>query len=455
MTRVTGSNQAVIRAMVTDDTSLYRRTIADILDGMDNVEVIAAAYDGEDCLVQASKLLPDFITMDIQMPRRNGLSTLEEIKKRKLPIHVVMVCSETEESAEQTVQALRMGALDMILKPNGTDFSENKRSLEQQLANHVQTVRALKGRRNPFAPQAEIPSAEPAASAPPAVQQKDSPEPSSTSSLTAAESRIAARRRRAQDESPQTQGETEQPNSNNAQEDIQPAPAAQEPAPVARRKYQVDPSSIERSIEPAISRPKKSAIPQCICIGVSTGGPQSLGILIQDFPLGLPLPIFIVQHMPPIFTKSLADHLNRSGKIRVSEAVDGEMAKDGHIYIAPGGKHMRVDRKPSGLQIQITNDPPVGACKPSVDYLFESVERCVGGDAIAIILTGMGADGLAGCKKLHASGARVIAQNAETCVVYGMPRQIVDNNLAHEILPLSEIASRIGQLVPKRSIVCN
>ena len=404
MSNVPGNKAAPIRAMVTDDTSLYRRTISDILDSLPDVEVIAAAYDGEDCLIQATKLMPDFITMDMQMPRRDGLSTLEEIKRRKLPIHVVMVCSQTAESAEQTVQALRMGALDMILKPNSGDMLENKKSLVQQLQYHVQTVRALKGRRHPFSGPATISTLNP----------KGLPESNLTSSAT---SSIGSRE-------------------------------------VASARQDLG-AFVQRPVNAVLPKPRKSANPRCICIGVSTGGPQSLGTVIQNLPEGLSVPILIVQHMPPLFTKSLADHLNRSGRVRVSEAVDGEMALPGKVYIAPGGKQMRVEIKGTGLLIRVTDDPPVGACKPSVDYLFDSVERCVGGDAVAIILTGMGNDGLASCRRLHASGACIIAQNAETCVVYGMPRQIVDNNLAHEILPLEEIAGRMVQLVAKKSFQCN
>jgi len=147
--------------------------------------------------------------------------------------------------------------------------------------------------------------------------------------------------------------------------------------------------------------------------------------------------------------------LNRSGKIRVSEAVEGEIAINGKVYIAPGGKQMKVEKTLLGFKIRITNDPPIGSCKPSVDYLFNSVEDCVGGEALAIILTGMGSDGLAGCKRLYMSGARVLAQDSESCVVYGMPRQIVENNLAHEVLPLNAIASRIIQVLSKQSVLCS
>ena len=359
-----------LRAIVTDDTSLYRRMLTDILKSLPGVEVVGAAFDGEDCLTMAEKLKPDFITLDMQMPRRDGLSTLEEIKRRKLDAEVVMVCSPTVESAEQTLRALRMGALDMILKPSSNDFSANKRDLESQLLNQVLTVRARRAKR-----------------AQPMIARSENLRPTS---------------------------------------------------PIETNSNSV-----------------RMKTPKCVCIGVSTGGPQALGIVLNALPGNLPVPIFIVQHMPPVFTKSLADHLNGSGKIRVSEAVDGEIAANGKVYIAPGGKQMRIEKQLLGLQIRVTNDPPIGACKPSVDYLFNSVEGSVGGEALAIILTGMGSDGLAGCKKLHLRGARIIAQDADSCVVYGMPRQIIENNLAHEVLPLNSVAARITQLLSKQSVLCS
>lgn len=360
-----------LRAIVADDTSLYRRMITDILKAIPGVEVVGAAFDGEDCLTMADKLKPDLITLDMQMPRRDGLSTLEEIKRRKLSAEVIMVCSQTVESAEQTLQAFRIGALDMILKPNSSDFAANKKDLETQLLNQVLTVRARSGKR-----------------------------------ITSA----------------------------------------------AASRIRTQPTVALTAKSPNNGRTKT---PKCVCIGVSTGGPQALGVVMQGLPGDLPVPIFIVQHMPPVFTKSLADHLNRSGKIRVTEAVDGEVAINGKVYIAPGGKHMKVEKTPLGFKVRITNDAPIGSCKPSVDYLFNSVDDCVGGEALAIILTGMGSDGLAGCKRLHSSGARVIAQDADSCVVYGMPRQIAENNLAHEVLPLNAVASRITQVLSKQNVLCS
>ena len=377
MNALASKEQNRLRVLVTDDTALYRRAISEILSTLEDVDVVGSAFDGEDCLGMAEKLKPDLITLDIQMPRRDGLSTLQELRKRGIDSEVVMVCSETLESANQTLSALRMGALDLILKPSGSDSIANKRNLELQLSKQLQTIRFKKSRR---------------------------PLRSSGIDMSSA-------------------------------------------------------SSASQSIRSATATPKAgmnqerafvgSNNPKCVCIGISTGGPQSLTTLVKGLPVDLGVPIFIVQHMPPVFTKSLAEHLNNATKLKVSEATDGEFAKANHIYIAPGGKQMKVERNLTNIQIRVTDDPPVGACKPSIDYLFESIGSCYGRDTLAIIMTGMGSDGLAGCKKLHGLGARILAQDEASCVVYGMPRQIAENGLAHEILALDMVAARIAQLIKK------
>jgi two-component system chemotaxis response regulator CheB len=361
-----------VRALVTDDSALYRRMIGDILRSIDQVEVIGAAFDGEDCLGLIEKERPDLVTLDLQMPRRDGLSTLREIKARGLDTNVVVVCSPTSESAEQTVAALQCGALDLILKPASASLQENARSLESQIRSHVETVIARVSNR--FAR--------------PAMQARNG----GSIVSHAVPSHVAA---------PDT-------------------------------------------IRPRTPLSGKQA--ECVCIGVSTGGPKALQEILRGFPENFRLPIFIVQHMPPLFTKSLADHLNQTCAIKVHEASDGDIARAGNVYIAPGGKHMKIDRTAGSLRISVTDDLPVAACKPSVDYLFQSIHAAVGGKVIVAILTGMGNDGLASCRRLAAAGAHIIAQNAESCVVYGMPRQIVENHLANEILPLQDIGGRIVQI---------
>ncbi len=180
-------------------------------------------------------------------------------------------------------------------------------------------------------------------------------------------------------------------------------------------------------------------------IGVSTGGPKALAELLPQLPAGFPLPILLVQHMPPKFTASLAESLNRSCKVRVREAVDGERPAPGVVLIAPGGLHMKVVRGDTGDVVKLTQDPPECSCRPSVDYLFRSLAEAYDGRVLAIVLTGMGEDGWRGSRDIHDRGGRVLAQNEATCTVYGMPRGPVEAGIATAV-PLAQMADAVVQI---------
>lgn len=187
--------------------------------------------------------------------------------------------------------------------------------------------------------------------------------------------------------------------------------------------------------------------PELVLIGVSTGGPNALAVLLPALPR-LGVPVLIVQHMPPLFTQTLAENLSGKCTLGVREAVHGETAEADTVYIAPGGRQMRLAPGPEGSKvIQITDDPPENNCRPAVDYLFRSVSLQFPGRAMGVILTGMGSDGTLGLKLLKRHGCFVIAQDEASCVVYGMPKSAVDAGLADEVLPLEAIAGRIAAVV--------
>lgn len=200
---------------------------------------------------------------------------------------------------------------------------------------------------------------------------------------------------------------------------------------------------------------KPHRLPRIMAIGISTGGPKALMQLIPSLPANFPVPIVLVQHMPPVFTKTLAEELNRHSKLNVVEAAHGDALRPGSVYIAPGGKQMKLLRHGLTTSVVITDEAPERNCKPSVDYLFRSVAEIYGGDVLAAILTGMGDDGLLGCKLLKRRGATIMAQNEASCVVYGMPRQIVENNLADCILPLEKLAEQMVRLTGQEIGVCH
>ncbi len=188
---------------------------------------------------------------------------------------------------------------------------------------------------------------------------------------------------------------------------------------------------------------------ECVVIGISTGGPAALTRLLPALPGTFPIPILIVQHMPPIFTKSLADDLNRACALTVSEAQDGQAVCAGEVLIAPGGKQMRLEQDENGLHVRITNDPPERSCRPSVDYLFRSVADVVSGRALAVIMTGMGDDGTLGCRLLKRKGSTVVVQDEASSVVYGMPRQVVESGVADHVASLSDMPQVMWDLVQK------
>lgn len=190
-----------------------------------------------------------------------------------------------------------------------------------------------------------------------------------------------------------------------------------------------------------VQRNEKS---QIIAIGSSTGGPNALITLLSEMPNNIGVPIVITQHMPPVFTASLAKTLDAKSRLTVKEAKDGDLLLPNTVYIAAGGQQMKIA---SGIRyqkmIRITDDPPENSCKPSVDYLFRSVSREFGSKVTGVILTGMGSDGKIGMSVMKSAGALIIAQNAETCIVYGMPKAVIEAGLADHILPLNQIKDEI------------
>jgi two-component system chemotaxis response regulator CheB len=182
---------------------------------------------------------------------------------------------------------------------------------------------------------------------------------------------------------------------------------------------------------------------EVLVIGTSTGGPVALRELLPRLSGDFPVPILIVQHMPPGYTHSLAERLNQASPLEVVEACDGMTLEAGWAYVAPGGRQMKITKRGRQAIIRITDDPPENSCRPSVDYLFRSAAEVYGSEVLAIILTGMGRDGVEGCRDLKNRGARVIAQHPDGCTVYGMPKAVTEAGLADQVLPLPRIASSL------------
>jgi two-component system chemotaxis response regulator CheB len=216
-----------------------------------------------------------------------------------------------------------------------------------------------------------------------------------------------------------------------------PQPAAQMTSVRTRTAPEAEP--VENMTRAALS-----AKPDMVLIGVSTGGPNALARVLPNIPAGIGVPVLVVQHMPPIFTQSLADSLSMKCALRVREASHNEEIEPNTVYIAPGGKQMRLASPVGGRKvIEITDDPPENNCKPAVDYLFRSVANNFPGRAMAVILTGMGNDGTLGLRLLKRRGCYVIAQDEASCVVFGMPKAAIDAGVVDAVLPIDAIAARI------------
>ncbi|MCC5638544.1 chemotaxis response regulator protein-glutamate methylesterase [Nostoc sp. CHAB 5844] len=193
--------------------------------------------------------------------------------------------------------------------------------------------------------------------------------------------------------------------------------------------------------------PSKTAPVDVVAIGVSTGGPNALAILLSEMPADFSVPILIVQHMPPMFTKLLAERLSSKCQIPVEEAVDGMVLEAGQVWVAPGDFHMIVQRDATAVRLALHQAPPENSCRPSVDVLLRSVAQVYGASAIAVILTGMGQDGLHGCQCIREAGGKVLAQDEASSVVWGMPSFVVNAGLANRIVPLEQMAGEIMQYI--------
>ncbi len=194
-----------------------------------------------------------------------------------------------------------------------------------------------------------------------------------------------------------------------------------------------------------------SARLEAVVIGCSTGGPDALARVIPNLPADLPVPVFVVQHMPEGFTRSLASRLNEASELEVLEADHGLSVRPGQVIVARGGRHLRLERRSRGaISLALTDDPPEHRCRPAVDYTLRSAAQLFDGKLLAVILTGMGRDGTAGCELVRAQGGVVLAQHATGCVVYGMPKAVIQAGLAHKVMPLSQVASQIEAFVRGR-----
>lgn len=353
-----------ITVIVVDDSALIRSLLAAMIDRQPDMQCIGQAHDPLMAREMIRNLNPDVITLDIEMPRMDGLDFLRRIMQLR-PMPVVMVSTLTERGAEVTMRALELGAVDFVAKPR-MGVSQGIAQLESEICEKIRAAsHARIGKR----------SASAAAQAAGVVLSPSGPK-NQTAQMYRGTERIVA-------------------------------------------------------------------------IGASTGGTEAIREVLVELPFDFPA-IVITQHMPPGFTKSFAQRLDSLCRMSVREATDGERLLPGHVYIAPGGQHLVIDRSGSNYVARIDNSEPVNRHRPSVDRMFESVAARAGANAIGVMLTGMGKDGAEQMLAMRRAGAHTIAQDEASCVVFGMPREAIAVGAAVEVLPLDRIANGIQQALAAR-----
>jgi len=379
-----------LKVLVADDSVIFRRVLVETLASLPDVEVIGTAANGKQALQRVRELEPDLLTLDMEMPEMDGLAVLDALRQSQSKVSVIVVSALTRQGGHLTLRALEKGAFDFITKPDTSGAEQSREALRQELAPRARALASRLEIRNILRNKPQV-AASPA---------------------------------------PGKEG------------------AVRGPSPLASgRSNAAAPRAALDGIAGRMNRLTSPGRPELVLIGVSTGGPNALANLMPALPRDLGIPILIVQHMPPIFTQSLAESLDGKCAIRVREATTGETAQPDTAYIAPGGRHLRLQSGPNGAKVlQVTDDPPENNCRPAVDYLFRSAANLFPGRSLAVILTGMGSDGTLGLRLLKRQGSYVIAQDEASCVIFGMPRAAIEAGVVDAVLPLDAIAARITQI---------
>jgi len=358
-----------IRVLVIDDSASVRQALCAVLSEDPDIEIMGVASDPFVAARRIHDEVPDVITLDVEMPRMDGITFLRKLMAQR-PIPVVMCSSLTERGSETLMQALAAGAVDVILKPK----LEAAQYLMEAKIRICDVVKAAARARLPPTP---VPHSDKRSSAP--------------------QPKLSA--------------------------DVMLAP------PTGNR---------------AMARTTESVV----CIGASTGGTESLRVVLEVLPAGSP-GIVVVQHMPEKFTAALAHRLNGLSQMEVREAADGDTVLRGRVLIAPGNKHILLQRSGARYYVTVKDGPLVSRHRPSVDVLFRSAAHNAGANALGIIMTGMGDDGAKGLLEMRQAGANTIAQDEASCVVFGMPKEAIALGAACHVLPLESLAREISRVHAK------
>lgn len=410
-----------LKVLVVDDSSFFRRRVSDILNQDPDLEVVGTAVNGKEAVEKAIELRPDAITMDVEMPVMDGITSVRMIMEQA-PTPILMFSSLTHQGAKATFDALDAGALDFLPK-KFEDIARDKKEASETLQ---QRVKAIARKRTFYRPNRPAPAAAPSS-------------PTRTSAFDS--SRTQLQSGTASTRTVRESGFKAPPNASGLgrySADRTRTPAA--PIDNGLRK----PLREEPVAPPAPRSAARSGEVKLLVIGTSTGGPVALQKILTALPKNYPQPILLVQHMPATFTAAFAARLNSLCRITVKEAENGDVLRPGVAYLAPGGTQMMVEGSAGNAKLRVlTDDSPRITYKPSVDITFGSVAKVFHEKVLGVILTGMGADGREGSRMLKNAGSRIWAQDEQSCVVYGMPQAVASAGIAELSLPLNDIAERI------------
>lgn len=370
-----------VKVLVVDDSGFFRRRVSEILSAYPTIQVVGTATNGKEAIDQAIALKPDVIIMDYEMPMMDGITAVRHIMQR-CPTPVLMFSSLTHEGARVTLDALDAGAVDFLPK-NFEDISRNPEKVKQLLCEKVHSI-SRSNRRSLFSAPAPAPAPVATPTAPTSSFARPAPAPVPRPAVAPVRA---------------------------------PAPAATAHSPAPKRKAY-----------------------KLVAIGTSTGGPVALQRVLTQLPANFPAPIVLVQHMPAAFTKAFAERLDKLCRISVKEAEDGDILRPGLALLAPGGKQMMVDGRGA---IKILPGDERLNYKPCVDITFGSAAKSYGDKVLAVVLTGMDADGREGARLLKQGGSAIWAQDEASCVIYGMPMAIVKADLADAVYSLDDIGKHL------------
>lgn len=349
------------KVLIVDDSALVRQMLTEMINQDPQLEVVGVAQDPFAAREKIKQLKPDVLTLDVEMPRMDGITFLRNVMRLR-PMPVVMVSTLTEQGADVTLEALEIGAVDFVTKPK-VDIAGKLQDYADELVSKIKVAATAKVRAR--ADQILTKGPDPKLSAD-AILQKSSLKQGTTLKTT----------------------------------------------------------------------------DKIIAIGASTGGTEAIREVLEHMPADSP-GIVITQHIPPKFSTSFALRMNSISAMTVYEAEDGMQIVPGHVYIAPGDRHLIVERSGARYYCRLNDGPPVNRHRPSVDVLFRSVAQCVGPNAIGVILTGMGDDGARGLLEMKQAGAPTLAQDEASCVVWGMPGEAVKLGAADSQFPLAKIAGKL------------